>query len=124
MVRIGNGLPNAGLMPLAATVFLLGVTTSVRAELVVSTANGAAGIAVGATFPDDHVFELKEGAELRLLRSPSGAQFEIRGHFKGTLEKFNKDCNGWLAFTHSYCSSKSTGDKLPVGGTRGSPVKD
>ena len=119
MVRNGNGLQNSALLTLAATVLLLGVTTAVRAELAISTANQAAGFAVGTTFSDDHVFDLKENAEIRLLRSPSGAQFEMRGPFKGTLEKFNSDCKGWLAFTHSYCKSQSAGDQLPVGGTRG-----
>lgn len=93
--------------------------TRALAELVVSTSTKSPGIAVGAKFPDDHAFDLPEGAELKLLRTPSGAQFEMRGPFKGTLEKFNKDCGGWVAFTHAYCKTKSAGDQLPVGGTRG-----
>lgn len=92
---------------------------SAQAELVVSIVNKAPGITVGARFPDDHAFDLPEAAELKLLRTPSGAQFEMRGPFKGTLEKFNKDCSGWVAFTYVYCKTKSAGDQLPVGGTRG-----
>jgi len=98
---------------------LVASATTARAELVVSTATKAPGIAVGAKFADDHVFDLPTDAELRLLRTPTGAQFEMRGPFKGTLEKFTKDCTGWVAFSHAYCKSKSAGDQLPVGGTRG-----
>lgn len=109
----------AGTLLVAMSTLLLASATSAHAELVVSTATKAPGIAVGAKFPDDQAFDLPEGAELKLLRTPSGAQFEMRGPFKGTLEKFNKDCNGWVAFTHAYCKTKSAGDQLPVGGTRG-----
>lgn len=109
----------AGTLAVAMSTFLLASETSAQAELVVSTITKAPGIEVGAKFPDDHTFDLPEGSELKLLRTPSGAQFEMRGPFKGTLEKFNKDCNGWVAFTHAYCKTKSAGDQLPVGGTRG-----
>lgn len=109
----GSAAALAGLVLVAAT--------GARAELVISTATKAPGIDVGAKFPDNHTFDLPEGSELKLLRTPSGAQFEMRGPFKGTLEKFNKDCNGWVAFTHAYCKTKSAGDQLPVGGTRGVP---
>lgn len=108
-----------GTLLVAMSTLLVVTATSAQAELVVSTATKAPGITVGGKFPDDHTFDLPEGAELKLLRTPSGAQFEMRGPFKGTLEKFNKDCNGWVAFTHAYCKTKSAGDQLPVGGTRG-----
>jgi len=109
----GSAAALAGLVLVAAT--------GARAELVISTATKAPGIDVGAKFPDNHTFDLPEGSELKLLRTPSGAQFEMHGPFKGTLEKFNKDCNGWVAFTHAYCKTKSAGYQLPVGGTRGVP---
>lgn len=109
----------AGALVVALSALLVVTATAAQAELVVSTPTKAPGIEVGAKFPDDHTFDLPEGAELKLLRTPSGAQFEMRGPFKGTLEKFNKDCNGWVAFTHAYCKTKSAGDQLPVGGTRG-----
>jgi hypothetical protein len=95
------------------------LATGAQAELVVSASTKAPGIKVGAKLSEEHLFDLPEGSELKLLRTPSGAQFEMRGPFKGTLEKFNKDCNGWVAFTHAYCKTKSAGDQLPVGGTRG-----
>lgn len=109
----------AGTLVVALSSVIVASATDAQAELVVSTVTKALGITVGAKFPDDHTFDLPEGSELKLLRTPSGAQFEMRGPFKGTLEKFNKDCNGWVAFTHAYCKTKSAGDQLPVGGTRG-----
>lgn len=121
MVRhVGCGrLECLGVLVTALAGFLIVPTTAARAELVVSTATKSPGVEVGAKFPDEQVFDLPAEAELRLLRTPSGAQFEMRGPFKGTLEQFNKDCAGWSAFTYPYCKSKSAGDQLPVGGTRG-----
>jgi hypothetical protein len=112
----------AGALVVTLSALLALSATSALAELVVSTVTKAPGFAVGAKFPDDHTFDLPDGSELKLLRTPSGAQFEMRGPFKGTLEKFNRDCNGWVAFTHAYCRAKSAGDQLPVGGTRGAPT--
>jgi hypothetical protein len=109
----------AGALVVALSALLVVTATGAQAELVVSTITKAPGIEVGAKFADDHTFDLPAGAELRLLRTPSGAQFEMRGPFKGTLEKFTKDCTGWVAFSHAYCKTKSAGDQLPVGGTRG-----
>ena len=121
MVRNFNRrtLQSAAHLVVAMSGLLVVSTTIARAELVVSTATRAPGIEVGAKFADDHLFDLPAEVELRLLRTPSGAQFEMRGPFKGTLEKFTKDCGGWVAFTHAYCKTKSAGDQLPVGGTRG-----
>lgn len=94
------------------------VATPANAELVVQGADKAPDLAQGTTVPDDHTFDLQDGATLKLLQTPSGQNFEMRGPFKGTLQKFTADCNGWLAFTRAYCKS-GDGDQLPVGGTRG-----
>ena len=94
----------------------------VSAELSVTSAKNVPELTVGKALVDDHVFELSENAELSLHHAPAGTQFEMRGPYKGTLEKFLKDCKGWLAFQHAYCKQQSAGDQLPIGGTRG-PTK-
>lgn len=90
------------------------------ADLLIQRADKAPSIEPGTTVPDDHTFDLPEGATINLLQTPSGQTFTMRGPFKGDLATFNKNCNGWLAFTRAYCKS-ADGDQLPVGGTRGVP---
>ncbi len=92
-----------------------------NADLVTQSVANVPDMTEGQTLPDDYEFELPEGAEILLLQTPSGDSFMIRGPFQGTLKAYNEDCNSWLAFAYSYCASES-GDRLPVGGTRGAPI--
>lgn len=89
-----------------------------QADLVLQSVEKAPGLTQGTTVPDDHTFDLPEGATLNLLQTPSGESFQMRGPYQGTLETFVKNCSGWLAFTRAYCKSED-GDQLPLGGTRG-----
>lgn len=108
-------------LPLALVAALLIAALPARADLLIQGVDKAPEVKQGTTVPDDHTFDLPDGARLNLLQTPSGETFTMRGPFKGTLQKFTADCKGWLAFTRAYCKS-GNGDQLPVGGTRG--VKD
>lgn len=105
---------------LTATIALVSVmlsSPSAMAGLYVQEAVNAQGLPVKQELAEDHKFDLPEGAQVRLLQTPSGKTFVMRGPFKGTLKAFVDSCNGWLAFTYPYCGG--SGDQLPVGGTRG-----
>ena len=100
---------------------LAALSQSAKAELLVSSVSGVQGVTVGDRFPDDHVFKLPEKSELRLVKSPENLPFVMHGPYEGTLPKFVESCSGLLAATRRYCRNDTTGDELPLGGTRGAP---
>jgi hypothetical protein len=99
-----------------ATMALLALPGTAAAELVVSAVKGT-DVAVGARFPDEHVFRLPARSELQLLKSPDNAPFVMRGPFQGTLSNYIENCTGALASVHRYCRPEEV--TSPLGGTRG-----
>jgi hypothetical protein len=91
------------------------------AELLVASAKGLDGVAVGTRFPDDHVFKLPPGSEVSLQKLPDGAVYVMRGPYGGTLSSFVKNCTGTLAVTRAYCRTGSDEYQWPLAGTRGAP---
>jgi hypothetical protein len=97
------------------------ISQSAQAELLVQSVKEVQGVTVSATFPDDHVFKLTAKSELRLLKSPDDLPFIMHGPFEGTLQQFIENCSGLIGVTRSYCRSQSSGDDMPIGGSRSVP---
>jgi hypothetical protein len=106
-----------------AVSLLMIFSSAARAELLVSDAIAVAGVAVGAKFPDVHVFKLSATSVLKILRSLDNLLFVMRGPYEGTLSTFIERCSGLLAVTRRYCRNDTAGERLPIGGTRG-PRRD
>jgi hypothetical protein len=98
---------------------LVAVSGPVAAEVVVSGVTGV-DVAVGARFPDEHVFKLPARSELQLLKAPDNTPFVMRGPFQGTLLNYIDNCTGARAALHQYCHAEDV--TSPLGGTRGGPA--
>jgi hypothetical protein len=99
---------------------ILALSSLAKAELLVSEVFGTETIVAGTKFPDDHVFDLPARSEIRVIRLRDNAPFVMRGHYKGTLSKFIKDCTpilGLITMT-SYCKENPSGDVVSPGATR------
>jgi hypothetical protein len=114
MVRLANIIRLA----LGASLVTAPLTLRATAELLVSGVRGIDGEVIGATFPDDHVFNLPANFELSLRNVQTNASYIMREPNEGTLSHFIESCNGILASMHRYCRQGDTG--APVGGLRGS----
>jgi hypothetical protein len=63
------------------------------AELRVIVAEGV-DVAVGAEFPDDHVFDVPVNGTLVLDQLTEKASYRMGGPYKGTLANYMAECRG------------------------------
>jgi hypothetical protein len=73
-------------------ILLTMLSESASAELRVIAAEGV-DVAVGAEFPDDHVFDMPDNGKLVIDHSTYKARYWMAGPYKGTLENYIAECH-------------------------------
>lgn len=90
--------PAARLM--VAIILLASLSKPASAETRVIVAEGV-DVAVGAEFPDDHVFDVPDNGKLIVLWLTYNASYWIGGPYKGMLEDYIARCVGKpVSITH------------------------
>jgi hypothetical protein len=98
---------------MAAALVLIGAGMA-NASLEV-TRSTTPRIKVGAKFNDNAVFDVPDGREIQLLKTPQNSTHEIAGPYKGTLSGYTPPCPWWKAVIGN---CKEPGETRE-GGTRG-----
>jgi hypothetical protein len=79
------------------------------------TRSTAPRIKVGTKLNDGAVFDVPEGQEIELLKTPQNSTHQIAGPYKGTLSGYTPPCPWWKAVVGSCKEPTDTRE----GGTRG-----
>jgi hypothetical protein len=74
-------------------ILLAMLSESASAELRVIAAEGV-DVAVGAEFPDGHVFDLPDNGKLWVGQLTYKALYSMAGPYKGTLANYIAECRG------------------------------
>ncbi len=89
-----------------AIILLASRSGPAAAELRVIVAEGV-DVAVGAEFPDDHVFDVPDNGTLVLDQLTDRTSYRMGGPYKGTLATYMTECRG------EFRSSKRCGGAGP-----------
>jgi hypothetical protein len=106
----------AGLIAISAGLAQIG-PASASLEVTRST---APRIKVGTRLNDNAIFDVPEGREIELLKTPQNSTHSISGPYRGTLSGYTPPCPWWKAVIGS---CKEGGD-IREGGTRGMRAPD